>query len=572
MLAADVAGYTRLMEADEGATLAAWWAAREDVIDPTITEHGGRIVKLTGDGFLAEFATATEAVTCAVAMQTILVANHADTPQDRRFAFRMGINLGEIVDDEEDIYGDGVNIAARIESMAEPGGIWISANIHEQVHKKLEFPFQDMGEQVMKNVSMPVRTFRVALDGDTTTAAGSKAAPAAAAIWRIPKLLLTPLRHLGNDDDTAVLAAGVTETLAAALVNFEEFELIDPGTAEALSEHVSHEAARRLGASYVLEGSVQLAAGKARIGVHLIDAGTGERVWSETLDRDSDDVFALQDDIAAFVASTLGEAVVEEHARAIAQKEDAALDAYEMTVRGLHHLHRVNPQDNQVARGYFEQVLAMGPDHYLPTICLCWTYALELINGWPSSRDDALDYSKALIRDVLRSHERSAHAHRLMGRLLLAGGDHDQGLAHAQRACQLNPHHSDMLMSYGIALVWDGRAGEGLKHLERAFTINPYAPVIYKSYLSFAYFLVGRPEDGLDILSSVQGPVGATRFARIANLVALDRFEDARAEAGIVQQEDPSFDLARLLAGLPFRDEEDRARLGDTLRRAGLGE
>ena len=152
----------------------------------------------------------------------------------------------------------------------------------------------------------------------------------------------------------------MTETLAVALTRFEEFELIDPGTVEALSEHGSQEAGRQLGATYVLEGSVQLAAGKARVGVQLIDAGSGERVWSETLERESDDIFALQDDISAFVAATLGEAVLEEHARAIAQKADADLDAYEMLVRGLRHLHRVNPQDNQVARGYFEQVLAMG--------------------------------------------------------------------------------------------------------------------------------------------------------------------------------------------------------------------
>ena len=170
---------------------------------------------------------------------------------------------------------------------------------------------------------------------------------------------------------------------------------------------------------------MQLSAGKARIGVQLIDALSGERVWSETLERESDDIFELQDDISAFAAATLGEAVLEEHARAIAQKADADLDAYEMLVRGLRHLHRVNPQDNQVARRYFEQVFAMGPDHYFPTICLCWTYALETINGWPRSRDDALDYSLALIRNVLRQHERSAHAHRLMARLLLTDGNHD---------------------------------------------------------------------------------------------------------------------------------------------------
>ena len=214
----------------------------------------------------------------------------------------------------------------------------------------------------------------------------------------------------------------------------------------------------------------------------------------------------------------------------------------------------------------------MGADHYLPTICLCWTYSLELTNGWRSSREDALDYSLDLVRNVLRRHERSAHAHRLMARLLQSSGDYDRALAHAERAYQLNPCHSDMVASYGMALVWCGRAREGLEHLERAFAINPYAPAIYKSYLSIAYFFAGRPQDGLDILSSVQGTVGPSRFMRIANLVALDRLTDAQAEAGIARQDDPSFDLASLLVGFPFKRPEDRALLGEMLRRAGLGE
>jgi adenylate cyclase len=443
------------------------------------------------------------------------------------------------------------------------------------VRGKTAAQFLDLGPQKLKNISEPLRVFQAtaaAATGDAAAAPGMDASEdRAAGDWRLPRILLAPFRHLGGHGDAEALASGLTETLAAALAHFEEFELIDPGSAaEPMAAQGASAAGRLLGASYVLEGSVQLALGKARIGVWLVDAASGERVWSETLDRGLEDVFALQDDITAFVASTMGEAVGEEQARAIAHKADADLNAYETMVRGIQHLHRANPEDNRIARGYFEKVLASRPNHYFPGLCLCWTYALELINGWPSPRDDALEYSLSLTRDMLRRHDRSAHLHRLVGRLLLLAGDHEQALAHTERSYRLNPHHSDMVMSYGFALVWSGRPGEGLEMLERAFAINPYAPAYYKAYLSLAYYLVGRHEDGLEILRSVQGTVGPSRCARIANLAALDRLEEARAEAQALRQEDPAFDHDRLLAGMPFKRREDRQRFGDGLRRAGL--
>jgi adenylate cyclase len=330
------------------------------------------------------------------------------------------------------------------------------------------------------------------------------------------------------------------------------------------------EAGRHLEATYALEGTVQLAPGRARIGVQLVDTRSDRRVWSETLDRGFADLFALQDDVTAFVASALGEVVGEEQARLIADKPTAALNDYELAVLGMQHLHRINPEDNKVARGLFERVHARLPDSYFPTLLLCWTYAIELQQGWPSSRDDGLDYSLRLMRDVLRRHDRSAHAHRLMGRLLVVMGQHDQGLAHARQAFALNPYHSDMIMNFGMVLVWNGQLAEGVEKLERALEINPYAPTYYKSYLSFAYVLVGRHVDGLEILESVQGAIGPSRYARIAHLVALDRLEDARTEAGIVLQENPGIEIHKLLAAWPLKRAEDRAQWNEALRRADL--
>jgi TolB-like protein/Flp pilus assembly protein TadD len=569
IVAADVAGYSRLIGDDEEGTLRALRLHRGELIDPLLAEHGGRIANTAGDSLLLEFSSVVDAVRCSVAMQEGMAARNRDVEASRQINFRVGIHVGDVVTEGDDMLGDGVNVAARLEALAEPGGLCLSEDAHRQVRSKIDANFEDGGVQKLKNITEPMRVFRLA---------GQQELPAvlptaeAADQWHMPRVLLVPFRHLGASGDAEALAAGVTETLAAALSHFEEFELVDPRSAtDLIAAQGAREAGRQLGATYVLEGSLQLGAGRARIGVQLIDVAQGERVWSETKDYELEDVFALQDDITAFVASTLGEAVGEEQARAIAQKTTGELSSYEVLVRGIQHLHRANPEDNRIARGLFEQALDRAPDHYFPTLCLCWTYAVELINGWPSPREDAIEYCLGLLRDILRRHDRSAQAHRLMGRLLIIAGDQEKGLAHTERAYQLNPYNSDMMTSYGFALLWNGRTDEALRMIERGLKINPYAPPYYKAYLSLACFLAGRHQDGLDALKGVEGAVGPSRYARIANLSALERLEEAQAEARIVMQENPDFDLERLLAAYPFKQAEDRQRLGEALRHAGLG-
>jgi len=461
ILAADVVGYSRLMGEDEAGTLARLKSCETDLIEPTVERHGGRIVKRMGDGYLVEFASVVAAVECALAWLT-----GTEAP----IAFRIGIHIGDAMVEQGDLYGDGVNVAARLEALAEPGGLCLSEDAQRQVRGKVDTRWEDAGPQRLKNIAEEMRVFRNLPDA-APIRAGS-----APAEWRMPRILLAPFRSLGGDG--AALASGLTETLAAALAHFEEFELIDPGAAtEAIASQGPAAAGRRLGATYVLEGTLQLAAGKARIGVQLVDATAGGRVWSETLDQDAEDVFALQDDITARVASVMGEAVNEEQARAIASLPDADLDAFQLMQRGIRYLHRANVDDNRVARDYFERVIAQRPDHYFPTLCLGWTYAIEIASGWPASRPDALDYATGLVRGLLRRYDRSAHVHRLMGRLVLLAGDHEQGVAHSERAYRLNPFHSDMSFSYGTALLWDGQIEAAREMLERSFAINPYAPV-----------------------------------------------------------------------------------------------
>jgi adenylate cyclase len=559
ILCADVVGYSRQMGADEAGTLARLKAFEITVVDPTVTQHGGRIVKRMGDGYLVAFTSVVAAVEAALAWQA-----EALPP----LRFRMGIHLGDVIIEGDDLFGDGINVAARLEALAEPGGLCLSEDAQRQVRGALKLPFEDMGEQRLKNIGEPIRVFRLAASGPAAPGTGDDAARTA---FRLPKILLAPFRHLGSSGDAEALAAGVTETLASALAHFEELELIDPGCARDLvAERGGLAAGRQLGATYVLEGSLQIALGKVRVGVQLVDALSGRRVWSETVDRSTDDIFALQDDVTAFVASTVGEAVGEEQARAMADLPDAALDPYQLLLRGQQRLHRMTPEDVGVARELFERALRLAPDAYYLTIFLCWTCASTLANGWPSPRPDALDRCLALMRDVLHHHDRSAQAHRLMARLVSLRGDHGEALAQSERALRLNPYNSDMMMSHGYILARAGRAAEGVAVAERTLALNPYAPVFYKSFLAFICFFAGEPEKGLATLWTVQGTVGPSGVMRIACLAALGRLEEARAEARKLLAEMPDFNLDRLIEGCSLASGADRTRLRDALRRAGL--
>ena len=527
ILCADVVGFSRLMGADEAGTLARLKAFEAATIEPLVARHGGRIVKRMGDGYLVAFTSVVAAVEAALAWQA-----QATAP----LAFRIGIHLGDVIIDGDDLYGDGINIAARLEALAEPGGLCLSEDAQRQVRGKLDLPLVDLGEQQLKNIDRPLRVFRL---GGSHAAESEPAAAAGSFTYRLPKILLAPFRPLGAGSDTAALAEGVTETLAAALAHFEEFELIDPGSAQALvAERGARAAGRTLDATYVLEGSLQLASAKVRIGVQLVEASSGRRVWSETFDRDARDVFALQDEITAIVASTLGEAVGEEQAKAIADMPDSALDAYQSMLRGLQHLHRLTRADVALARGHFERAVALAPEQYFPTLCLCWTYAAELGNGWPSPRADALDHCLAVVGDVVRRHDRSAQAHRLMARLAALQGDYAEAVAQSERALQLNPFNSDMMMSHAYIIARAGRAAEAVPLAERAVAVNPYAPAYYKVLLAVVRFLAGEPEKALAALRTVQATIGQSRIIKIASLAAIGHIEEARAEARQLRERD----------------------------------
>lgn len=377
ILAADVAGYTRLMGADEEATIAAWWAARRDVIDPRIADHHGRIVKHTGDGFLAEFGTVLDAVQCAVAIQTELADRNADVAADRRMDFRIGVNLGDIVVDAEDIYGDEVNIAARIESLAEPGGICVSGNVYNQVHKRIDFTFEDLGKQTVKNVSEPIRVYRVTL-------ARSPTVDAPPPLPDKPSIAVLPFTEMSGDPDQTYFADGIVEDIITELSKHSWLLVIARNTTftfKGASVDIK-EAGRQLGVRYVMEGSIRKAGNRVRITAHLDDAQSGAHVWAERYDRELADVFAVQDEITQNVVGAIQPRLISAEAERAWGKPPESMAAWDYAVRGRWHVLRLTKEDNAKAQRLLREGLEHYPDNVQVLAFLSYSLIAGVIFGW----------------------------------------------------------------------------------------------------------------------------------------------------------------------------------------------
>ncbi|MDX1710634.1 MAG: adenylate/guanylate cyclase domain-containing protein [Rhodovibrionaceae bacterium] len=558
ILAADVVGYSRLMGKDETGTLSRLNAVRREILEPVIAEHRGRVVKLMGDGLLVEFSSVVDAVECALAWQQAVNDGGADASTDQRIRFRIGVNLGDVIVEDDDIFGDGVNVAARLEALAEPGGICVSEDAWRHARGRVAAVFRNLGPQKLKNISEPMGVFRV--EATTEQPETVEQQRGSQSLFGQPTLALVPFRHLG-DPGQSFIADGLTESLCAALAHFEEFAFV--GAANDGEQASS---------TFVLQGSVQTSGSRARISVQLSETASSRKVWGQTFDRSNEDTFALQDEIIGIVASTMGEAVLEEGARSLLAKSRDEYTAYDWALDGVQHLHRVDPEENRVARASLEKAVSMAPDLPLAQIGLGFTYALELINGWPTDRPDAFDFAVKIARDLLRRNERFDHAHRLLARLYHFAGRHDEALEHSRRAYEINPYNSDMLMQYGLSLVFTGSPEEGLELMERGCTINPYAPVYYQVHWALGLFFSGRFEEAVARLRRLERPVGPSRLVLAASLANLDRIEEAKAEVDAHLAEHPDASTAVVEQAMPMKRREDLDSYIDGLKRAGLPE
>jgi TolB-like protein/class 3 adenylate cyclase len=404
ILAVDVAGYSRLMGEDEEGTLAALRAVRRELGDPKISEHRGRIVKTTGDGLLVEFASVVDAVRCAVEVQREMVARNAAVPAGRRIEFRMGVNVGDIIIEDGDIFGDGVNIAARLEALAEPGGICISAAAHEQVRDKLEFSFEDMGEQQVKNIARPVRTHRIVV-GSTAPPIAAAAASTELSLPDKPSIAVLPFQNLSGDPEQEYFVDGMVEEFTTAIARLPWLFVIARNSAFTYKGKPVDvkQVAQELGVRYVLDGSVRKAGNRVRITGQLIDTTTGAHIWADRFDGALDDIFELQDQVASSVAGAIEPKLRQSEIDRASRKPAANLTAYDLYLRALAQSYRFNEEGFAEAIALARQALVIDPSYALAAALVGRCRHQQRVQGWGALSADDIAEACRLARQALEA-------------------------------------------------------------------------------------------------------------------------------------------------------------------------
>jgi adenylate cyclase len=478
ILAADVAGYSRLMAADEEGTLGTLKTLRREAIDPKIKEHRGRIVNTTGDGLLSEFASVVDAVRCAVEVQREMAARNAGVQAERRIDFRIGINLGDIMIDENDIFGDGVNVAARLEALAEPGGICVSRVVRDQVRDKLAIPFEDMGEQQVKNIARPVRAYRALLAETADRPSILSEAAAARALPDRPSIAVLPFHNVSGDPEQEYFVDGITEDIITALSKWRWFLVIARNSTFAYkgkSVDVK-EIGRDLGVRYVLEGSMRRAGQRVRISSQLINAATGTHLWAERYDRDLTDIFAVQDDITSRVVAAIEPALSRAESQRVIAKRPEHMGAWDYCQRGFWHVHKGTGTDGITAYGLFKQALELDPNLADAHLGL----ARALIVQWDyGSVEDFAPFVRQARESALQAvalDSENPQTQYVLAQTSLWAGDVRAAIAHASRAIELNGNFALGHFYLGIALSLDGRHEEALEAIETGWRLSPRDP------------------------------------------------------------------------------------------------
>ncbi len=531
ILSADVVGYSRLMGSDEAGTLARLKALRRDLIDPTIAAHSGRIVKLIGDGALIEFGSAVDAVACAIEIQKRLREHDAGGSEANPIRFRIGINVGDIIIEGEDIYGDGVNIAARLEGTAESGGISISEDAWRQVQGKVAANFVDIGEQTLKNIARPVRVYCVELGEESATQRAAPTLP----LSDKPSIAVLPFQNMSGDSEQEYFADGITEDITTALSRFRELLVISRGSSFAFKGKGSdiRQVARDLSVRYVLSGSVRKVSNRVRVSAELTNAETGLQVWADRYNRDLVDIFDLQEEISAVVAAVVHPAVRGAEVERARRKPPASLSAYDVYLRALPHLWAATRDEIPKAIELLRRSLSLDATSAPTLAALAWCLGMAFWAGSGASRQTAAE-ALNLARLAVEQDKTDAFAQAVYGYALSAiSHENDQARFHAQEAIRLNPSSAFAWGIVGTVGCFDGDFELAVDGLRRAIELSPYDTLlhIWMTILAFAYFGLERYEEGISSARKAvqQNPsFGTAHRVLAANLVFAGRIEEAR--------------------------------------------
>jgi len=564
VIIADVVGYTKLMELDTDGTVAAWQAARGQTIVPLVSEHTGRVVKLTGDGFLAEFPTVQQAVACAVAMQEGLAASPLE--------FRMGVNLGDIVDDGEDIHGEGVNIAARIEALAEPGGICISGSVYEQVRNRLDHQYDDLGEHEVKHVSAPVKVYGIA----PPTAAKPEANSSISKDADKPSIAVLPFDNMSGDAEQEYFVDGVTEDIITELSRNRWMTVIARNTTFTYKGRAVNVAdvARELDVRYVIEGSVRKSGERMRINVQLIDGTSGNHIWAERFDREVVDMFDLQDEITKNIAAAVEPEVFAVEGHNASTRDPAQISSWATVMRARTHFWRMQKADVDEAIRLMGQVVEEFPDYPFANSALAFMYLISIHMGW-RSRDPDLDRAEQLARKAVSLDEQDAWAHISLGYLQIMSRNTEGAVSELTRALDLNPNSATAFGYRGLANAFGGRFDDAVNDVDQALRLSPRDPQVpyFIASRAVASFVAGNLEDAVKYMSQALRDrpdfPGAYRV-KCSALAHLGRVDEAHALMAEFKLLQPDATLANIAAAQPYAKAEHLSYFIEGLRLAGL--
>ena len=504
ILAADVVGYSRLASADEDRTLARLRALRSDLIDPTIAVHNGRVIKRTGDGALVEFRSVVDAVRCAIEVQNGMVERNAGVPQDRRIEFRIGIHLGDVVEESDgDLMGDGVNIASRLEGVAAPGAICLSEDAYRQVKARLDLSVSDLGNTQLKNIAEPIRVYslQVGTAAQAKAAATSEAPAALPSTASPPKLSIAvlPFANMSGDAEQEYFADGISEDIITALSKLSQLFVIARNSSFTFKgRNVNvQEVGRSLGVRYVLEGSVRKSGNRVRITAQLIDATTGGHLWAERFDRDLTDIFAVQDDVTQHIVGALALNLTEGDQQRLATEQTDNLEAYDCFLRGREQLWRFTREQNIQARELLQRAIELDPKFAPAYAFLAVAHGLDYVNQWSTSPSTSMEQAEEFATRAVALDDRYPYAHWALGIINLHLRRHDMAIREAERTISLAPNLADGHESLGNALHYSGRSEEALACFDRAMALNPYYPDIFLHFQAQAMFQLGRYEEAV---------------------------------------------------------------------------
>jgi adenylate cyclase len=570
IIAADLVNYSRLMGENEEGTHAALKTCRGELVEPRVAEHRGRIVKTTGDGLLIAFDSVLDAVRCAVAIQQAMASRNSAVPEAERMIFRLGINVGDVIVDGDDIYGDGVNVAARLEGQADPGGILVSARVQEDTVGRLEIGFEDLGERELKNIARPVRIFRVLLD----PAEAKSRRSALPSFGNRPTFAVLPFANTSGDLEQEYFADGISEDLMSAISIWSRFPVISRNSSFAYKGRSVDvkQVGRELGARYVLEGSVRKAGNRVRITAQFTDAETGHQLWVDRYDREIGDIFAIQDEITASIVAAVEPELLEVEERRASRT--ANLAAYDLVQRGNWYHNKFTPADAVEAQRLYAAAIETDRDYASAYASMAYSKYWSAQMRWAQDYEGTLKVAQEFARKAIELDPKDARAHMYLGQVSLWLRQHDDAVRETRRAVEINPSLAQAYSVLGYALNCIGEFEEALTTVTHSLRLRPNDRTLARCIpaLSVAHYQLGAYGPAEEIARravSMNSIYWMGHQMLAASLGQLGRTELAAGEVAEIRRRDPEMTRKAYSSRLPFRDPIHTERIEEGLVKAG---